>query len=272
MNLENASVVLTGASGGIGAELARLLVQSGARVLLVARSGPRLLSLATQIQPPGTGRERVDALAVDITTSAGRRAVLDAARARGVNVLVNNAAVPCFGSACQSNASELEQLIQTNVTAPLALTAGLLGQLMAQKHALILNVGSVLGEIGVPGYAAYGASKAALRQYSQALRRELAGSGVNVLYAAPRAVSTPFNDDRVVAFNQATGTQADSPAQVAQRLLKMLQTETVQQTFGFPESLATPLNRLFPVLFDKVFGSHRRALATVTPPVNQPDH
>ena len=83
MNLENASVVLTGASGGIGAELARLLVQSGARVLLVARSGPRLLSLATQIQPPGTGRERVDALAVDITTSAGRRAVLDAARARG---------------------------------------------------------------------------------------------------------------------------------------------------------------------------------------------
>jgi NADP-dependent 3-hydroxy acid dehydrogenase YdfG len=75
MNLENASVLLTGASGGLGAEMARLLVQEGARVLLAGRSQQRLLALATELQPEGTGRDRVDALVVDITTAQGRRAL-----------------------------------------------------------------------------------------------------------------------------------------------------------------------------------------------------
>jgi short-subunit dehydrogenase len=274
MNPELASVLLTGASGGIGAELARLLVQSGARVLLAGRSRERLLALANELQPQAMGRDRVDALVVDVTTEAGRRALIDTAQVRRVNVLINNAGMPCFGPAQQVDAQMLERLFQTNVVAPMLLTAGLLPHLLTQPGALVLNVGSVLGDLGIPGYGAYGASKAALRNYSESLRRELQGTHVKVLYAAPRAVHTAFNDSRVQAFNQATGTHADMPQVVARRLLNMLLDETPQRTFGFPESFAVVLNRLLPRMLDKVFVRHQRALGSLaaTEPVNQLDH
>ena len=274
MNPELASVLLTGASGGIGAELARLLVQSGARVLLAGRSRERLLALANELQPQAMGRDRVDALVVDVTTEAGRRALIDTAQVRRVNVLINNAGMPCFGPAQQVDAQMLERLFQTNVVAPMVLTAGLLPHLLIQPGALVLNVGSVLGDLGIPGYGAYGASKAALRNYSESLRRELQGTQVKVLYAAPRAVHTAFNDSRVQAFNQATGTHADMPVVVARRLLNMLLDETPQRTFGFPESFVVVLNRLLPRMLDKVFVRHQRALGSLaaTEPANQLDH
>jgi short-subunit dehydrogenase len=260
MKMEDASVLLTGASGGIGSCLSRQLVHAGARVLLAGRSQERLLSLAAALQPTSAGRDRVDALVVDITTESGRNALVQAARARQVNVLVNNAGIPCFGSAAQARSEQLQALIQTNVMAPMLLTAGLLPHLQQQRNALILNVGSVLGELGIPGFTAYGASKAALRHYSQSLRRELQGSSVKVLLAEPRAVRTAFNDEQTQAFNQRTGTHADTPEVVARTLLKMLQTEQSQRVFGFPERLAVILNRLFPLSMDMAFERHRRAL------------
>ena len=89
----------------------------------------------------------------------------------------------------------------------------------------MVNVGSIYGSIGYPGYATYSASKFALRGFSEALRRELADTSVNVLYAAPRATRTSMNSSAATALNQALKVGMDDPGDVAKAVLDAVQAE-----------------------------------------------
>ena len=131
----------------------------------------------------------------------------------------------------------------------------------------IVNIGSTLGSLGVPGFSAYGASKAALRVYTESLRRELADTHVRVQYYAPRAIDTAFNAPEVLAFNAATGSRSDAPDAVARDLVHMMRGDAPQRFVGAVEGLAVRLNGLFPKWMDKAFSKHRRALdPTILPP------
>lgn len=264
MKIEHASVVLTGAAGGLGAEIAYRLVDKGARILLIDRSRESVISLAHTLCADASDRSRVDALVVDITTQAGREAVLDAAVARKVNVLINNAGIASFGPAAELDAAQTEAAVAVNVLAPLLLTSGLLPLLLAQPHARIVNIGSTLGSIGVPGFAVYGATKAAVRLYSEALRRELADTAVRVQYFAPRAIDTRFNSPQVNAFNAATGSRADSADRIADRVVALLRDDAPERYVGVLERIGARFNGAFPRLLDGAFAKHRRALATMT--------
>lgn len=263
MKSEQMSVVLTGASGGIGSAIARRLVFGGACVLLVGRSKDALLSLACELSAGIQNRRRVDALVVDVTTQAGRDAICDLARSRNANVLINNAGRAGFGAAGMLADAESEAVLRTNLLAPMLLTANLLPHLRKQPRALVLNVGSTLGSIGVPGFSVYGASKAGLRNFSEALRRELADSSVRVQYLAPRSVKTGFNDVQVQAFNAATGSHADEADVVAKAALRLLQSERAQRFMGGIEPIAARLNAVIPRLLDGAFRKHRQVLQTL---------
>ena len=115
MKLAQASVVLTGASGGIGSATARLLVYEGAKVLLVGRSKEVLMKLASELGAGAADRSRLDALVVDITTEAGRAAICDVAQARNVNLLINNAGVPGFGTLASAARADIEAMVNTNL-------------------------------------------------------------------------------------------------------------------------------------------------------------
>lgn len=260
MSPRDASVVLTGAAGGLGSAIARRLVDEGARLLLVGRTAGPLLALAQSLNAGATDRLRVDALVVDVTTDSGRAAIVDAAAARGANVLINNAAVAAFGPADRLQADESHRVMETNVVAPMMLIAGMLPVLRSHPRAQVLNIGSTLGSLGVPGFSVYGASKAALRLYTEALRRELADTGIRVQYYAPRGIDTPFNTPEVQAFNQATGSASDTPQAIAARVLRMLQRESRQGFAGGVEAIAARLNGLCPEWLDGAFSKHRRAL------------
>lgn len=264
MKIEHASVVLTGAAGGLGAEIAHRLVDEGARILLIDRSRESVISLAHTLCADASDRSRVDALVVDITTQAGREAVLDAAAARKANVLINNAGVAAFGPAAELDAAQAETAVAVNVLAPLLLTSGLLPLLLAQPHAQVVNIGSTLGSIGVPGFAVYGATKAALRLYTESLRRELADTAVRVQYFAPRAIDTRFNSPQVDAFNAATGTRTDPAARIAGRVIQLLRDEAPERYVGVLERIGARLNGAFPRLLDGAFAKHRRALSAMT--------
>jgi short-subunit dehydrogenase len=258
MKPERLSVVLTGASGGIGSALAEALAEEGARVLLVGRRGAPLAALAESL---GTdARERVQALAADITTATGRAAIRDIAAARGCNALVNNAALPCFGSFADVDAEQIDAVLQTNLIAPIQLTLALLPLLRAQPAARVLNIGSATGRLGVPGFAVYGAGKFGLRGFSETLRRELADTSLRVQYLGARATRTGFNDARADDFNRRTRTAVDNPAAVARAALKLLRSGRGERFLGFPESLAVRINGLVPSLLDRAFGPHRAAL------------
>ncbi|MDR2878019.1 MAG: SDR family oxidoreductase [Chromatiales bacterium] len=260
MKIAQASVVLTGAGGGLGAQIARRLLQEGARILLVDRDRNALLSLAHALSTDTTDRTKVDALVVDLTTQAGREAVLDAAAARSANVLINNAGIASFGPTTTIPAARIEAAVAVNVTAPIVLTSSMLPLLLAQPRAQIINIGSTLASIGVPGFAIYGATKAALRLFSESLRRELADTNVRVQYFAPRAIATAFNSPEVEAFNAETGTRADDASDIAARIVNLVRDETPEYHVGAVESIGVRLNGVLPRLLDGSFAKHRRAL------------
>ncbi len=282
MRLSAVSAVVTGAAGGIGTPLCRRLLAAGARVLMVGRDAGRLSALARELAatpmpaPPGSraagrgpepagcpdaARDRVDVLAVDLTAPGARLAVRDAAFARRVNVLVNGAAIPSFGPFESLDDEHLQRVIATDLVAPIALTRLLLPVLSTGSEAAILNIGSTLGSIGMPGFTVYGAAKSGMRAFSEALRRELAETGVRVQFLGARATRTDFNDARVAAFNRSTGTRCDLPDKVAAAAVDLLESGRAVRFIGMPERLLVPLNGLAPAWLDRGFRLHRRALA-----------
>lgn len=265
MRPADARVVLTGATGGIGRAAARGLLAAGASLMLVGRSPARLAALARELEPAGAGvpSQRVTWQAVDVVAAQAPAELADAAQRWQANVLVNNAGVPSFGALTDLAAEHIEQVLRTNLLAPMLLTHALLPALQVQPRAQVIQLGSVLGALALPGYSVYSASKFGLRGFAQALRRELAGSPVIVQYLGPRSTRTGFNDARVLAYNHATGTRMDSVERVAGVLVEMLRDETAERFIGFPEALAVRLNGLAPGLLDGAFTTHRRNVVSL---------
>lgn len=238
-------VVLTGAAGGIGQELALALAQKSSAMLLVGRDADKLSALRQRLPAAREGLS-IDVLATDLTSDAGRESVANAARALrgGVNLLVNNAAVSDFHAFQTQPAPLVESMLATNLLSPILLCQKLLPLLLTQPAAQIVNVGSVFGDIGYPGFAVYCASKSGLRGFTQALRRELSDTPVRARYFAPRATQTGLNSPAVEAMNAELKTQSDDPAVVAQACMSFLAGTRSEQVVGWPEKLFVLINRL----------------------------
>ena len=135
----------------------------------------------------------------------------------------------------------------------------------------IVNVGSIFGSINFAHFATYSSAKAGLRGFSQALRREVAGSGIDVTYVAPRAVNTALNTDTVKEFARLTGMNMDEPRAVAHRIVDVVADRRREAYFGFPEALFVRLNAIFPGLVDQALSSNDRKAARLFAPSGQGD-
>ena len=238
--------LITGASGGIGQALVYALANEGAHLLLAGRHLEALQPLLKRFP------QQIQLVQADIGTRAGRDALVAAAQNfGGLNCVINAAGVNRFGLLDQQDEQQIAELIGLNVTATLQLTQRLLPLLRAQRRALLINVGSTFGTIGYPGFAAYCASKFALRGFSEALRRELADTNVRVLYFAPRATRTAMNAPSVVAMNDELGVAMDDPEKVAAELLQAIRHEQEERYLGWPERLFVRLNGLLPRVVDQ---------------------
>ncbi|WP_369936517.1 SDR family oxidoreductase [Xanthomonas tesorieronis] len=248
MDLRGRSVVLTGASGGIGAALCDELVAAGTRVLAVGRDPLRLAQVASR-HPPG----QVLPLPADLCNDSGRAQVLAAARALQAppSLLLIAHAQSGFGLFAEQSEQELRHMLETNLLAPMLLVRALLPLLQAQPQAAVVAVGSTFGSLGFPGFAGYSASKFGLRGLFEALAREYADSHVRFQYLAPRATRTAFNTAQVDALNQELKVGADSPAQVARALRQAIERGDRRLQIGWPEKLFARLNGALPGLVDR---------------------
>jgi short-subunit dehydrogenase len=131
------------------------------------------------------------------------------------------------------------------------LTRRLLPQLLAADAAQVVNVGSLFAYLGYPGFAGYCASKAGLRGFTQALRRELADTRVAVRHFIPRATRTAINRGPVEAMNAEMGVPVDSPADAARQLADFLDGDAWERKPGFKEALLVLVNQLFPGIPDR---------------------
>ena len=245
MRLTDARVLLTGATGGLGGALAVALSHRGAKLLVAGREPDALARLAARLGP---GHHSVRA---DLNRAEDVSAVVDAVRAFGVNVLINNAGIGGFGLLATQDWADIDAVLATNLVAPMRLTHALLPQLTRQRQAAIVNIGSTFGSVPFAGFAAYSAAKAGLRGFSQALRRELADTGVAVVHFAPRAIATTLNTAAVDALNRELGNRSDSAEVVAGAIVAALQRGSHEHHLGFPERLFARLNGIAPSLIDR---------------------
>ncbi len=251
MDLNHARILLTGATGGLGQALARCLAEKGADLLLTGRDADRLATCVEDIGGiGGTGRQTVS-LRADLSLPEDIEKTAAAAREFGINVLINNAGVNAFGLYEKQDWRVLEQVMATNLLAPMHLTHALLPWLKDRERAAIVNIGSTFGSLPFPGFTAYSSAKAGLRGFSQALRRELADSGVEVVHVAPRTIATELNSASVNALNHDLGNHADTPRAVARKIVAALRAGRSEKHLGFPERIFAWLNGFAPGLIDR---------------------
>ena len=183
--------LITGASAGIGAELARVFASRGHRVALVARRADRLTALASEIVAAG-GRAPI-VIACDLTQTGGADRIAEALAAAGVEIeyVVNNAGFGMFGRAVERDCAEQLDMITVNIRALTDLSLRFSDQLIRNRGGL-LNMGSIAGFIPGPGMAVYYASKAYVLSFSEAMRAELAPHGVRVTVVCPGPVPSEF--------------------------------------------------------------------------------
>lgn len=249
MNLQGTNIVLTGAVGGIGSELARALAVRGAHLALVDRKEGALQALTAELRSQGFSATYIVA---DLSRPDQLSGVVEESlTALGdVDILVNLAGLMGFRPFARETAQETALLFQVNALSPMQLTRMFLPHMQDRGSGLIVNVGSVFGSIGFAWFTTYSATKAALQKFSEALRRELGDTGVDVCYIAPRAVRTPFNTDAIYHMAKKTGMHVDEPSWVAARIVDCIVRDRKERYLGFPESWFVRLNGLLPRLID----------------------
>ncbi|HEX6420155.1 MAG TPA: SDR family oxidoreductase [Acidimicrobiales bacterium] len=200
------TAVVTGASSGIGREIARCLAQRGYGLTLVARREDRLRALAAEV---GEAHDvRVEVVPTDLTDAAARERLVAAVAERGLaaSILVNGAGLSTVGPVHRSDPAAEVAMIRTDVEAVAHLCSLLLPGMVERGAGGVLNVGSTAAFQPLPGQAGYAAAKAFVVSYSQALRAELRGTGVSVTALCPGPVDTEFAE--VAGFDRAEAAAA----------------------------------------------------------------
>jgi NAD(P)-dependent dehydrogenase (short-subunit alcohol dehydrogenase family) len=232
-------VIVTGASSGIGAEIAQRLGRAGHVVVLAARRAAELTEVATRIEADGGSAVPVP---TDIRDPADVGALIERAAALTgrIDVLINNAGVG-GASTVLADDDVVDAMIEVNLRAPIRLMRAVVPVMRAQGAGSIINIGSVAGEVGIGGV--YSATKFALRGMTDSVRRELAGTGIGVTLIEPGYIAT--------AFNGRTG--LPGPEIVAAAVEKALRRPRRRIVVPLKYRFVIPLANALPAIVDRVY-------------------
>lgn len=246
MLFEAQRIAITGGSGEIGGRIVARLMAEGADVTVFDRQPPK---------PPA------GYVPCDLSTAGGLEAAARRLADAPWDILINLAGVQYFGPVEGESPEQLGRTLTLNLLAPIRLSQAVLPRMKAHGGGQIVNVGSIFGSIGFAHFASYSSTKAGLRAFSQALRREVRGSGIGVTYVAPRAVKTAFNSAKVLEFAALTGMAMDAPDPVAGRIVEAIARRRRDVYLGFPEALFVRLNAIAPNLVDRALAAKDRQVA-----------
>lgn len=207
-------IIITGASSGIGAEMARVLVDRATVMVLVARRAERLEALSAELKAKRPELE-VDVRPCDLTDpDAARALVADLVTVHGrIDILINNAGMGDMGRFSHADPEKLDRMIAVNVTGLTAITRATVPAMLARKHGGVLNVSSGFGLLSAPFFSTYVGTKHFVTGFTEGLRAELKGTGVVVSQLCPGPVKTEFGQNAGVPAEM----ERPSPMQISAR-------------------------------------------------------
>ena len=191
--LDDRTALITGASQGIGQAVARRMAESGARLVLAARSTDKLEALADELRAAGTEAVPLTLDLASPETVEERLAELEEPFS-AIDVLVNNAGITDDKLLARMDLASWQRVIATNLTGSFAVTKAVCRGMMRRRWGRIISVSSVVGLMGNPGQANYAAAKAGLFGFSKSLARELASRGITVNVIAPGFITTAMTE------------------------------------------------------------------------------
>ncbi len=257
MDFDGKTIIITGASDGIGAELARQLAREKPKLVLAARNGQALEAVAADCRSQGA---QAVVVPTDVTDDSACRLLIERALAeyRELDVLVNNAGISMHAWFEDiTDFSAYERLLRVNFLSCVALTRYALPALK-RTHGLIVGVSSLAGKTGVPARSAYCASKFAMSGFFEALRIELAGSGVDVTMIFPGVVATDVRRRGLNAAGKPAGVsgldeQDAMPVQeCAQRMIGAMRSRQRELVMTAEARLAMWLKLIAPALVERI--------------------
>lgn len=249
------TVLITGGGSGIGRALTCEAARRGYQPLITGRTRATLEETAALAK---LGEDAI--LVADVSKPEDRLRLADKVAGR-LDILINNAGCLSVGPLSTLSDADLVAMAKTNLIAPIALSRDLLPALKSAKGRLV-NIGSVFGDIAYPYFSAYSATKFGLRGFSDAMRRELSGTGVGVTYVAPRATRTAAETEFAPLIEPLQMT-LDSAERVATEAWNAIEAGKREAFPRGKERIFVKLQRLFPKLIDASVGAQARAPKTL---------
>jgi len=254
------TVLITGASSGIGAALSKQLAQLGTNLILVARSLDALNSLKTELESFCS----ISVYKLDISDAEAVKTFASKADLSKIDILINNAGIVCCDRLENLSDQDYRSMIETNYLGQVWMTRAVLPAMKARRSSnnqyrgQIVNIASMAGVIGIVGYSAYSASKYALVGFSDSLSNELAGTGIDVSLILPSDVDTPQFHRENLSKPEATKALSGSikPLSAEQAASKIItavaKAKSVIVVSPFSGKLMFWLCRLFPSISRKI--------------------
>ena len=247
MIFNDKTVIVTGASEGVGAAAARMFADAGANLMLVARSRKNLEAIADELRD----KARIEIFPMDVSDADScvdlfKKTLFEFGR---IDVLVNNAGFHARGNVESSSAEDLVRTIDVNLRAPIMLMRLALPHIRESGSGAIVNVASLAGRTPVPGSAAYSASKFGLRAFTFSLAEEIRDSGIKLAVVSPGPIATQFILADIDKTSDLTFSQPMSSAEeVAQAILDLCGNNQREQSIPAISGILTTLTYLMPWL------------------------
>ncbi|MCD8508971.1 MAG: SDR family oxidoreductase [Bacillus sp. (in: Bacteria)] len=254
------SVVITGASSGIGEKMAFETAERGMTPIMLARSHERLLHTAKLIKNK-TGITPV-IFPLDITDEQAVAATFREIESQvgSIDVLINNAGFAIFELACKSSMETTKSMFQVNVFGAIACTQAVLPSMLERNKGHIIFIASQAGKLATPKSSGYSATKHALLGYANSLRMELKGTGIYVSSVNPGPIQTPFFDraDETGQYRKSVERFMLDPDKVASKTVDLIKSPKREINLPGWMGLGTKMYQLFPSLVEGLAGSQLR--------------
>lgn len=252
--LKGKTIVITGASGGIGAEIAKLCAASGANLVLLARGIEKLRQLQTDLQQKH--QVKVDVFQLDVSDTEQVQAVFQQifATIGQIDILVNNAGFGVFREAHLATIDEIKGMFSVNVVGLMACTSMVLPKMRARRSGHIINIASQAGKIATPKSSVYSATKHAVLGYTNSLRMELADYNVMVTSVNPGPIATNFFTiaDEKGTYVKNVQRFMLQPEYVAGKVVDSMLTKTREINLPRWMNMGSIVYVLFPRLFERI--------------------